>query len=274
MLTKKIMWTNISISIYDDSFDTNILDKAFWIFYKNEKIFSRFDKNSLLSQLNKNKFFKVNEDFIKVVELSKFFYKKTNWYFNPLINLNNIWYTESFDNNKFYKKENKVNLDFDSVKVEWNKVILKENQNLDFGWIVKWWTVDLVANFLKENWIKYFLIDAWWDIYFTSDKWKNINIWINNPINNNIDKVISSQDKANCTSWIYKRKWILDNKIYNHILNPKNNKNNFNILSISIVSGYCVLADVYATTCIAMWEKMAKKFLEKECIKYFIIKKE
>ncbi len=273
MKTKKIMWTDISISIYDDNFDETILDDAFDIFHKNEIIFSRFDKNSLLSKLNKNKILEVNKDFINIFQLSKFFHKKTNWYFNPLINLNNIWYSESFDNKKFYKKESKASLDFDSIKIDWNKISLQENQNLDFGWIVKWWTVDLVANFLKDNWIKYFLIDAWWDISFTSDKWENINIWINNPIINNINKVISSKNKAICTSWIYKRKWQINWKEYNHILDPKTNQNNFDILSITIVSNYCVIGDVYATSCIAMWFEKAKIFLEKEKIKYFIIKK-
>jgi thiamine biosynthesis lipoprotein ApbE len=108
MVVKKVMWTNVSIDIYDDNFDKNIYDKAFNIFYKNEEKFSRFNENSLLSKLNKEKEYKVDNDFIKVLELSKFFYKKTNWYFNPLVNLSNIWYSESFDKKKFQKKKVKL----------------------------------------------------------------------------------------------------------------------------------------------------------------------
>jgi thiamine biosynthesis lipoprotein ApbE len=70
------------------------------------------------------------------------------------------------------------------VKVKWDKVILQKWQNIDFWWIVKGWTVDLVSNFLRDSWIKYFLIDAWWDMYFTSENENNINIWILNPLNN------------------------------------------------------------------------------------------
>ena len=265
MKTKKIMWTEISIIIYDKNVDNSIYEKAFDIFYKNEKKFSRFDKNSMLSKLNRNKILEVDDDFIKVLKLSKLFYKKTNWYFNPLVNLSSIWYSESFDNKNFYKKETNVDLDFDSIRIVWNKVFLKENQNLDFWGIVKGWTVDLVANFLKNNGIKYFLIDAWWDIYWTSKENDYFYIQVNNT-----NKILKLKNKAVCTSWTYKRTWQLGGKKYNHIIDPLSNTNNFDIKFISIVTDYTVIWDVYATACIAMGREKSRLFLKKEKIIYFL----
>jgi thiamine biosynthesis lipoprotein ApbE len=65
---------------------------------------------------------------------------------------------------------------------------------------------------------------------------------------------------AVATSWIYKRKWQLDWKEYNHILNPKTLNNNFDISSITIISSYCVIPDVYDITCISMWKEKSKGF--------------
>ncbi len=265
--TKKLMGTFITINIYDKNIkDFSLINKAFDIFKQQEKKFSRFDKNSLLSQLNKKKKLIVDKDFLNILKLSKFFYQKTNWYFNPLVNLSTFGYSQNFEKWIFNKKQTKVDLDLDSIQIDKNKIILKENQNLDFGGIVKWWTVDLVAKFLKQNQIKYFLIDAWWDIYWTSKYQKPFFIKIDNTNN-----ILQLQNKAICTSWIYKRKWKL-NKEYHHILNPKTKKNNFDIKSITIVSDYAIIWDTYATACIAMWEKKAKNFLKKENIFSIIIK--
>lgn len=264
--TRFLMWTDVTINIYDENINSEIIDKSFEIFEKNEEIFSRFDKNSMLSQLNKNKSLQVNKDFVKVFNLSKFFYKKTNGYFNPLVNLESIWYVESFEKWSFYKKSTNLDLDFNSIKLEKNKIFLNNNQNLDFGWIVKWRTVDLVANFLEDNWIKHFLIDAWWDIYGTSKNEEAFYIQVYDT-----NKILKIKNKAICTSWTYKRKWEIDWKKYNHILNPITQTSNFNIKLITIVSDYAVIGDVYATSCIAMWEEKSKIFLEKENLESVIV---
>lgn len=47
----------------------------------------------------------INMDFWFLVNKSKEIYKLTNWYFNPLINVNKIWYSSDFNSQNFEKLE-------------------------------------------------------------------------------------------------------------------------------------------------------------------------
>ena len=278
---KFLMWTEIEIIINSDLQEKEILkdiEKSFDIFSSMEKEFSRFDKNSVLSQLNKNKTLEVSKDFREVLKYSKDIYKKTNWYFNPLINISNIWYNKSFEKISPHsvspkgREVTQYNLNFE--KISWSTegfsplIKLEPNQNLDLWGIVKWYTVDKVKNFLQNKKYNNFIINAGWDIYVS----KKSTIAIDSPKNNwDIFALVDLENCSISTSGTYKRKWKIDDKNYHHILNPKNNLNNNEIKSISLISEKCYLTDSYATACIAMWIEKSLEFLEREKIDGIII---
>ena len=304
--TKFLMWTDIEIILNNDSKNKQELEydieKAFDIFSKFEKEFSRFDEKSGLSKLNKNRTLQVSDNFIEVLKLSKEIYKITNWYFNPLVNVSSIWYNKSFEKiclsqpfpprekgesrfkstNIFFlyknfidkfspipEEEKKGKLNLEQIQIIWNKVILNKDQNLDLGWIVKWWTADKVKDFLKNKWYKDFIVNAGWDIVVWEVK---STIAINSPFNK--EDIFALLDLQNCsisTSGTYKRKWEINWKKFNHILNPKNNKNNNEIVSISIIWEKCYITDSLATACIAMWLEKTKDFLENQELDAIII---
>lgn len=268
---KFLMWTDIEININSNFSEKKILEdieKSFDIFSDLEKEFSRFSEKSYLSILNKNKSLEVSDRFLKVLELSKAIYKITNWFFNPLINVSNIWYSSNFLDNNFQKTNLKIDLDLEKIKIIWNKIILEEDQNLDFGGIVKWYCVDLVKVFLEKNSYDDFIINAGWDIFVS----KKSCVAIDNPfIKDNIFALITLENKAISTSGTYKRNWKIGEKNYHHILNPKDNKNNNEIISISLVSDKCYISDCFATSCIAMWIEKSLMFLEKQKIDWVII---
>jgi thiamine biosynthesis lipoprotein len=265
------MWTEIEIIINSSLQEDKILKdikKSFDIFTDLEKEFSRFDKNSSLSKLNKNKTLEVSDRFIKILNLSIEINKKTNNYFNPLVNISNIWYSNNFLDKNFKKTKIEQNLNLKNIQIIWNKIILKNNQNLDFWWIVKWYTVDLVKEFLEYCWYDDFIVNAGWDMYIL----KKSTIAINSPeIEWNIYALLELEKTALSTSWTYKRKWEIDWKKFHHILNPEKNKNNNEILSISLIYEKCYIWDSYATACIAMWIEKSIVFLEKEKIDWVII---
>ena len=266
------MWTEIEIIINSDNFpEIKILKdikSAFNIFYDYQNEFSRFDKNSSLSQINKNKSWKVSEIFLEVLELSKEIYKKTNWYFNPLVNIWNIWYSHNFKDYTFIKTNFEENLNLYEIKIVWNNIYLKPNQNFDFWWIVKWLTVDKVWEFLENKNYNDYIINAGWDIFSKS---KNC-LAIDSPENNwDIFALVDIENMALCTSWTYKRKWKINWENFHHILNPKKNINNDEIKSISLIAEKTYIWDAYATACIAMWIEKSLVFLKKEKIIWIII---
>ena len=269
-----LMWTYITITIVSDNNSTQDIYDSFAIFHSLEKEFSRFLDNSDLSLLNKWKELEVSNRFIDVLKLIKQIYSDTERYFNPLINLNNIWYSSDFKKWFFEKKNEKQNLDLDKISYIWNIINLKESQNLDLGWIVKGYWVDLVSDFLKEKWYENFIINAGWDIYFSWEKqsWNDWIVAIDNPFNkDDIFATLEIKDKAISTSGTYKRKWNIDNVDYHHILNPDTNDNNNEIISISLISDKCYISDSYATACVAMWIEKSLKFLQRQNIDWIII---
>jgi len=155
------MWTNITISVISDTNPLEDIHNSFGLIYSLEKEFSRFSNLSDLSLLNKEKELELSNRFIKIFNIVKTIYKETDGYFNPLMNLKNIWYAEDFRKWIFDKKEELQDIDIEKISVNQNKIKLWKNQNIDLWWIVKWYAVDLVSEYLKEKWYIDFIINAW-----------------------------------------------------------------------------------------------------------------
>lgn len=273
--TKKIMWTEVTITLFWETHPDTDSENIFDIFHSLELEFSRFLPDSSLSILNKNRTSEVSERFIDILKKCKEIYTDTQWYFNPLINLSQIGYSKDFHSNEFIKQEPiKVNLDLEKVEINWNQIILQEGQNLDFGGIVKWYAVDRAKEYVDQKWYKNYIIDAWGDIYtaWLNEDWTKILVGIDSPfIKDNIFATLEVENKAIATSGTYKRKWQINSQEYNHIINPIQSNNNNEIISITLIADDCYLADAYATSCIAMWVEKALAFLEKNQIDGVII---
>ncbi len=269
-----LMWTDINITIISDNNPLEDIYNAFGIFYSIEREFSRFSKDSDLFLLNTKKEWVVSNRFINVLELSMQTYRESAWFFNPLVNLKNIWYSSDFWKWIFEKKQEINDLDLEKVWISWNNVTLQENQNLDLGWIVKWYTVDLVSKYLKEIWYSNFIVNAGWDIslFWVNASWTNPVVAIDNPFNaDEIFSTLEIKDKAVSTSWTYKRKWSIDDENFHHILTPESNDNNNEIVSITLIADSCYVCDAYATACIAMGTEKSLDFLKKKNIDWVII---
>ena len=279
MGTQKIqflMWTEVEITIFSDSSKKKIskdIEKAFDIFSKLEKIFSRFNKDSHLSQLNKYKTLEVNDLFLDVLLFSKKIYKKTGFFFNPLVDISGIWYSSTFKEGIFKKIYLGNNLELENIIIIWNKVRLQFNQNLDFGWIVKWYTVDKVSSFLRKEGYSNFIVNAWGDIFVSWNvSWEKITVAIDSPfVPGDIFALLEIENMALSTSGTYKRNWEIGDESFHHIVTPKNGTNNNEIVSISLLTEKCVLSDVYATACIAMWIDKALQFLTEQKVDGIII---
>ncbi len=268
---KYIMGTQIEIMIEADVDVNKDIQKSFEIFSDFEREFSRFSVNSDLTKLNKQKDCLMSQRFIKILKLAKDIHRETQGYFNPLLDLSIIWYTESFEKQIFQKQEKQINLDLDTVEIQGNKIILQENQNLDLWWIVKWYCVDYVYDFLFKAWYTNFIINAGGDIRIA---WK-YTLAVDSPMNNwDIFALLDIENKAISTSGTYKRKWEIGKQQYHHILSPEKDIAHDDIVSISLISDNCYISDAYATACIAMWYKKASDFLKRQKIDGIIITKD
>ena len=273
----KAVGSIISISIIsdDDKKIDNLAQNIYSLTTNFENKYSRFKEDSMLSLLNKSKSMNVDWDFVNLLLKSKEIYELTNWYFNPLVNLSNIWYSKSWEENDFAVQEQEENLDFEKVWIYWNNVDLLPWMNLDFGAIGKWFLADKIKSFLLSKWEENFLLNVWGDITASGKNLKNKywSSWIQDPFSDKLLKALELRGKSISTSWTYIRNWKIDNKKYHHILSPwKWQKNS--ISSVSIIDKYAYKTDSLATAILAMWKEEWIDFCKKNNIYYAIVDNE
>lgn len=274
--TFKALWTVCQISlIWDDWANfNNIINKIYNIIISFENRFSRFKNDSLLSRLNDTKNMDVDDEFMSLLLKSKEIYIFTKWYFNPLVNISNIWYSSTFDKNDFKITNFSENLDFLQIKNYWNNVVLQSDMNLDFWSIAKWFLADVISQYLQKNGFKNFLINLGWDLKcsWINHLWQNWKIWVTHPKDkNSVILELELKNKSISTSWIYLRNWNIDGKNYHHIKTPKTNKNNNEILSCSIIDNFWYKTDALATAVISMWLKKWLDFCKKNNLDFYIV---
>lgn len=253
---------------------------------KVNKTFSTFDSTSVISLINQNKPVKVNDMFAEVFDLSEQVSKETDGAFDitvaPIVNL----WGFGFKNEQKPTKEkinrlrpligyNKVELDGDVVK--------KKNKNimLDCSGIAKGYGVDVVARYLREQGIKNFMIEIGGEIV-TSGVNENRLPWkigVTKPLNNKtsvnqeIEVVLNITDKALATSGNYRNFYYKNGKKYAHTIDPKTGYPvQHSLLSSTVITKKCAIADAYATSFMVMGIEKAKVLLEEhpELMAYFI----
>lgn len=241
-----------------------------------EKEFSRFLSDSDLMILNTQKKLEVSERFLRLLHRCREMYELSEWYFNPLVDVSNLWYSHSFVENIFEKTSREVNMNFLWVKNYWNLVELQENMFLDFGSIAKGFLADELAILLEQYWYKNFLINMWWDLRVGGKNvfWKKWEIAIQSPIawEGNI-LTLPLENKSISTSGTYLRNWEISWEKYHHIITPFWPQTT-DLTSVSIIDFYWYKTDALATAVLAMWKEKAIQFLEANKFDYVLIDSE
>ncbi len=258
-------------------------DKLFYIINKS---MSTYQENSIISKINRNEGVSIDSHFRKVFDASKEIYAATNGAFDPTIGVMvNAW---NFGSDNGVEDLNTETIDSLMLTVGFNKVerdgdkIIKPHKGtiIDFSAIAKGYGVDVIANFLDTQYVENYLVEIGGEIRakginMGSEKpWK---IGVENPNfdgTQSVMKAISLTDGAMATSGTYRKFKVDENgKKYAHIIDPKtgySSKNN--VLSVSVITKECMIADAYATALMTMSVEKIKSFAEKHSeLKLFVI---
>jgi len=285
-LSGPVFGTSYSI-LYDSSTNKNYEKQFDSLFYRINKSMSNYQTNSDISKINRNEKKTVDDHFVTVFNASKKIYKETNGEFDPTIGkLVNAW--------NFGSENNEANLDslqIDSLMsyVGLDKLSIKNNElqkktphaYIDFNAIAKGYAIDVIAGFLDSKRVNNYLIEIGGEIRAKGVhpiKKSNWRVGLQDP---NFDgttsysKTVVLNNASMATSGTY-RKFKVDNngKKFAHIINSKTGyPTQTSILSVSVITNNCLLADGYATAFQAMGIEKAVQFLKKhKKIKaYFII---
>ena len=281
--------TTYSVQYFDnEQLDyTNQLDSLFIVVNNS---MSTYIDTSIISRINNNENVILDKHFISVFNTSKEIFNYTNGKFDPSVGLLvNYW---GFGPTYFNKPINSLELDrlnklvgFEKFAIDsLNKLKRPYNSFLDFNAIAKGYAVDLISIFLEENNVNNYLVEIGGEI-----RVKGINISKNSPwiigidspnyeLSQEIYATTELIDNSMATSGVY-RKYKIDSngKRYSHILDPKKGMpSKTNILSVSVISKTCVVADALATALHVMNIKEIDSFLEenKDILAYIIYEDE
>ena len=267
-----VFGTTYSI-IYDSSQN---FETAFdSLFFEVNRSMSTYIPTSDISKVNINKSVSIDHHFESVFKTSKEIYTATQGKFDPTIGaVVNAWdfgpegKIEALDSLKI--NELMLSVGMDKITLN-NGVILKPKASrLDFNAIAKGYGVDVIGRYLESKNIQNYLIEIGGEIRakgintVKNTSWK---VGVQHPdLSGDIPYVntLSLQDESMATSGTY-RKFKLDaeGNRYTHIIDTKTGYPiRSGILSVSVVSPNCMVADAYATALQAMTLDKIRMFLK------------
>ncbi len=256
------MDTVINIKIYDN--DINKVNKAFTdldnLYQKYEQITNFYDKNSELSKLNNNVDINISNELWQLIKIGNDWYYKSNGLLNINIgNLTKVWH--DFRENQD-ELPNVENITIDKLNIENEKITNKE-VSIDLGAIAKGYVTELAGNYLEENGLKYYIINAGGNVKTGKSHKGYYNIGIASPVNQNETfEIVKGENISVVTSGGYERFYEYDGVLYHHIIDP-NTKYPANYMkSVTVIGKDSSECDALSTILFLMSIEEGKEFIK------------
>ena len=236
---------------------------------------STYRGNSIISKINRNDTSVIIDPvFSSIFKLSEEISEKTSGAFDVTVG--------PFVNAWGFGKNNRANTDdnfidslksfvgFNNVRLEGVKLIKNDpRMQIDFNAIAQGFTVDFIADFFEDKGIWNYMIELGGEVKangfnFSGESWK---IGIDKPIEGGAEErelslIIQLNNRALATSGNYRKFYEEDGKKYSHTINPFTGYPvQHNLLSASVLTEKCGVADAYATAFMVMGVEKTLNFL-------------
>lgn len=244
-----------------------------------EKKYSRYQKDSVLSQLNSaTKPINLDQETIGLLNYAKTCYEFSDGVFDITSGVfRTIW---DFKSNKIPTSEDiqyvQQYVGFEKLHWDGCTLFIPENMEIDFGGVVKEYAADQARNVLRQNNIKHGLVDLGGDISIVGPKpegghdhasWQ---IGVRNPDQPDVPIVTIPLTKgAIATSGYYERYMMINGERYCHIINPKTGWPAKQVASVSVVADECIVCGSL-TTVAMLKENQGAKWLEQQGATFYL----
>lgn len=265
---------------FSSSFDSIL--KAF------DQELSIYVNTSTISRVNKlliGEEMKLNSSplFVECFRLAKEVYNKTNNSFNPAIYpLVKYWGFLNFEQGDENHQQSEIDsllhiIDFSdttifiSIEENLTRINKYKPSNFDFNAIAQGYSVDVIADYLNKLGIKNYMVEVGGELKTkgVSAKQKPWKIGIDKPIENSspgesdFQFIAELSNKSLATSGNYRKFYKKNGIKYSHTINPKTGRPvQHSLLSATVVTDNCALADAYATAFMVMGVEETKLFLD------------
>jgi len=240
---------------------------------------SPFNKNSIISKINRNEPVKPDEMFIEVFRFAEEVSKETDGAFDitvaPLVNAWGFGFKKGSRPTRHAIDSLRQIIGYEKITLD-NKggrgVIKKDPRiMLDCSAIAKGYGSDAVARLLRRNGIANFMVEIGGEIMTAGINEKRVpwRIGVTKPnddslnISHEMQTVINVTDMAMATSGNYRNFYYRNGKKYAHTIDPKTGYPvQHNILSATVLAPNCATADAYATAFMVLGLDKARKILD------------
>lgn len=287
--SKLLMNTIVSITIATES--SNAAEKAikaaFTEIERIEKLTNFYSDNSEISLINKNAGImpvKVSNTVIEIIEKAIYISEITNGAFDITIGTISSLYDFS---RKIKPSHNEIikRLDFVNYrnividKIKCTVFLKKKGMLIDTGGITKGYASDKAVEILKKYNIKSGLVAVGGEIHVFGTKpdgnfWK---IGIKDPDSNSSERdiiaAVELSDASISTSGDYQKFFVLDEKKYHHILNPKTGQPADLCKSVTVIGKENSLTDALSTGIFILGTEKGIKILKENGFNGIIIDK-
>ena len=254
--------TYINVKLYSNKTEdevNKIFEEIDYIYSEYHKLTDKYNEyDDVINIYYLNEVLKDNEEIeidpklSKLINIGLEYYDKTEGYLNiASSNLIDVWknYIEKKEGIPEEFELNNANINIKDISLEKNKYKKQNNIKIDLGAFTKGYITELVGNYLEEQEIDKYLIDAGGNIKVGNNyKKDNYTIGVQNPIETKkVFIKLNINNLSVVTSGDYQRYYEYNGVRYNHIINPFTKYPSNNFKSVTVISKDSFLADIYST---------------------------
>lgn len=270
-ITKKGLYLGTFLTFTIDSSHSYTYARISKVLEEIDKKFSRFNKDSLTYKINNSKgeWVDVDDEFLKVLKFSIKMKKVSNNAFNPLLGeVEKEW--GFYDGN--YRIPSDRELDILKEGTNINNILIDEEHKrvklimgeLDFGGIVKGYTLDVIKEILKEEKVRVCIVNLGGNILVFGKKSEGFKIGIRHPRKSGIIEKINLESGTVSTSGDYENYFIKNGVRYHHIMDPDTLKPaRSGIIEVTVITESGILGDALSTTLFVLGVERGEEFLKK-----------
>lgn len=163
---------------------------------------------------------------------------------------------------------------FEKFRLEGNRIVKQDSRvQLDLNSVAKGYTVDLIAEWLEEQWCANYIVEVGGEIRSKGVNKRGVawRVGVDTPFDNNNEpgkyqqRIVSISGRSLATSGNYRRFYYNDKgERISHTINPQTgHSQTTSLLSATVIASRCALADALATMFMASDEEEAVAIAER-----------
>ena len=233
-----------------------------------DSLLNYFSEKSLVSELNRKQRVKAASDIIYLISLSDSISCLTNGLFDisvaPLLEIWGFYQGELTIPDTTEIEATKKRVDYRRIQIRGDSIIIPQGMKIDLGGIAQGYAADRVAMILRQRHVKSAIINIGGEVIAIgkSPQGRPWRVGIRNPRGEGIIEAIELEDFAIATSGDYEKFFMINEKRYPHIINPKTGFPALDFVSVTIFAKDAAFADAVATAVATMKPTEAMKFLD------------